>query len=127
VNRFCCSSISTSFLIREADLEGDECAHYSVQGGAEFDMVTSLGGSVIGFEFKHGDVPRITRSMRDAADDVQARRVLLVYPGAESCVLDEVERFVALAWRDLPSLRDRIAWSALPRGLIADYGGPGSS
>jgi uncharacterized protein len=95
-------------LIREVGLDGEDCFHYSVQGGAELDMVTSLGGSVFGFEFKRGDVPTITRSMRDAAEDLQAKRVFVIYPGPDTFTLDPAERFIAVAWRDLATLRTRM-------------------
>lgn len=96
-------------LIREAEVDGEDCFHYSVQGGAELDMVTSLGGSVFGFEFKHGDVPTITRSMREAAEDLKVRRVFVIYPGPDTFALDPDERFVAVAWRDIATLRTRMA------------------
>ncbi len=62
-----------------------------------------------GFEFKHSDVPQITRSMREAAQDLKLTRVFLVYPGPETFPLDESDRFIAAAWKDLPNLRSRLA------------------
>jgi hypothetical protein len=71
------------------------------------DLVTTVGGAVFGFEFKHNDVPAITKSMRTAADDLGAKRVFVLYPGSETFALDGSERFVALAWRDLDQFRSR--------------------
>jgi uncharacterized protein len=105
---FSWESFCLEHLIHEADLRGEDCFYYTVQGGAELDLVTTVGGSVFGFEFKHGDTPAITKSMRVAADDLKAKRVFQIYPGPDTFALDESERFVAVAWRDLPTLRQTL-------------------
>jgi hypothetical protein len=106
---FSWESFCLEHLIQEAGLVGEDCFHYSVQGGAELDLVTTLGGDVLGFEFKHNDIPSITNSMRAAAEDLKVKRVFQVYPGPDTFALDTSGRFIALAWRDLPSLRSRMA------------------
>lgn len=105
---FSWESFCLEHLIHETRLSGEDWFHYSVQGGAELDVVTSVGGSVYGFEFKHTDAPRVTRSMRDAAEDLGVKRVFVVYPGPDTFALDESERFVAVGWRDLPGVRPRL-------------------
>ncbi len=105
---FSWESFCIEHLIHEAGLVGEECFHYSVQGGSEIELVASVGGAVYGFDCKHGDVPRITKSMREVAEDLKARRVFEIYPGPDTFALDESGRFVALAWRDLASLRSRM-------------------
>jgi hypothetical protein len=47
--------------------------------------------------------------MRIAADDLGAKRVFVLYPGPDTFALDNSERFVALAWRDLAQFRSRFA------------------
>ena len=106
---FSWESFCLEHLIPEAGLAGEDCFYYSVQGGAELDMLTTLGGSLFGFEFKHGDAPQITKSMREAAQDLQVKRVFEIYPGPDTFALDEAERFVAVAWRDLSGLRSRMS------------------
>lgn len=106
---FSWESFCLEHLIHEVGLQSDDCYYYSVQGGAELDLVTTVGGSVFGFEFKHGDAPRITKSMREAADDLNVKRVFVVYPGPATFFLDESESFVAVAWRDLPTLQSRLS------------------
>lgn len=101
---FSWESFCLEHLIHEAGLEGDDCFYYSVQGGAEMDVVASIGGSSFGFEFKHSDRPEITNSMRVSAADLTLKRVFEVYPGLDTFDLDESGRFVAVAWRDLPGL-----------------------
>lgn len=51
----------------------------------------------------------MTRSMREAADDLKAKRVFVIYPGSDTFPLDSAERFVAVAWRDLTKLRALIS------------------
>ncbi|HTI70493.1 MAG TPA: ATP-binding protein [Candidatus Limnocylindria bacterium] len=105
---FSWESFCLEHLIREADLAEEDCFHYSVQGGAELDMVTIKNGSRFGFEFKHNDTPRLTKSMFDAAEDLQVKRVFQIYPGPDTFPLDDGGRFFAVAWRDLASLRSRM-------------------
>ena len=47
--------------------------------------------------------------MRVAADDLKAKRVFQIYPGPDTFALDEAEQFIAVAWRDLSSLRSRMS------------------
>jgi predicted AAA+ superfamily ATPase len=105
---FSWESFCLEHLIHEAGLRAEDSFYYTVQGGAELDLVTTVGGLVFGFEFKHSDTPGITKSMRVAADDVKAKRVFEIYPGPDTFALDEAERFVAVAWRDLSNLRSRM-------------------
>jgi uncharacterized protein len=104
---FSWESFCLEHLIHEGGLNGEDCFHYSVQGGAELDVVTTLGGSCFGFEFKHCDAPQVTKSMRDASMDLGVKRTFLVYPGTDTFPLDTSNHFIAIAWRDLgilPSL-----------------------
>jgi predicted AAA+ superfamily ATPase len=103
---FSWESFCLEHLIHEASISGEDCFYYTVQGGAELDLVTTVGGSVFGFEFKHCDAPSITKSMRVAAEDLGAKRVFEIYPGPDTFALDESERFLAVAWRDLSTLRE---------------------
>jgi uncharacterized protein len=104
---FSWESFCIEHLIHDAGLAGEDCFHYSVQGGAEIEFVTNLGGEVYGFDCKHGDVPKVTKTMREVAQDLALKRLFAVYPGEESFVMDSSERFVAIAWRDLNNFRTR--------------------
>ncbi|MGA2657595.1 MAG: DUF4143 domain-containing protein [Verrucomicrobiota bacterium] len=105
---FSWESFCLEHLIHEARLEGEDCFHYSVQSGAEMDLVLSLGGKTFGFEFKHAAVPAISKSMRAAADDLELKRVFVLYPGPDTFPLNEGDRFIAVAWRDLASIRTKM-------------------
>ena len=101
-------SFCIEHLIHEAGLAEEDCFHYSVQSGAELDLVTTANGARFGFEFKHNDVPRITKSMHEAAADLGVKRVFQIYPGAETYEMDPAGQFVAVAWKDLANLRSRL-------------------
>jgi len=105
---FSWESFCLEHLLHEADMDGENCFYYTVQGGAELDLVAMSGGCVFGFEFKHSDTPSITKSMRVAAEDLKAKRVFVIYPGPDTFALDQAGRFVAVAWRDLSNLRPRM-------------------
>ena len=92
-------------LIQQAGIAGEDCFHYSVQSGSELDLVAVHQGTLVGFEFKHSDAPRLTSSMSVAATDLGIRRVYVVYPGPDTFAMDEERRFVALAWRDVGRLQ----------------------
>jgi hypothetical protein len=47
--------------------------------------------------------------MRVAAEDLKAKRIFEVYPGFDTYPMDESERFLAVAWKDLSKLRSFIA------------------
>ena len=47
-------------------------------------MMVLWHGRRIGFEFKFGDAPGITKSMRVAMADLKLDRLLVVVPGKES-------------------------------------------
>jgi uncharacterized protein len=104
---FSWESFCVEHLIHDAGLQGEDCFHYSVQGGAEIELVTSLGGAVYGFDCKHGDVPKVTKTMREVAQDLAMKRLFAVYPGEDTFAMDSSERFVAMAWRDLINFRTR--------------------
>jgi predicted AAA+ superfamily ATPase len=105
---FSWESFCLEHLIHEAGIAEEDCFHYSVQSGAEMDLVLRCGGTTFGLEFKHGAVPVISKSMRVAADDLELKRVFILYPGLDTFPLDEAERFIAVAWRDLASIRTRM-------------------
>jgi len=105
---FSWESFCLDHLIREGGLPADSCFHYSVQSGAELDLVVQHAGRTLGFEFKHSDVPQISPSARAAAADVEASRVFFVYPGPATFPMDPDSRYWALAWRDISTLQNLV-------------------
>jgi len=54
-------------------------------------------GKGFGFEFKFGDAPRTTKSMRAALHDLQLARLFVVYPGDKDYALNDNIEAIQLA------------------------------
>jgi len=80
---------------------------WATHGGAELDLLVTVGGRRCGFEFKVGEAAGSTRSMRVAFADLRLAHLWIVYPGSDAYEIDE--RISVLPLRDVPALRDRIA------------------
>lgn len=59
----------------------DQAYFWATHQGAELDLLMIKGSNRIGVEFKRTDVPKVTKSMRIAIDDLQLNRLYVVYPG----------------------------------------------
>lgn len=57
-----------------------EVHFWATQSGVELDLLATVAGSPIGFEFKISDAPTLTRSMTIARDDLGLRRLFVVAP-----------------------------------------------
>ena len=73
-------------------------------------MLATIGGRRHGFEFKYGDAPGTTRSMRVALEDLALEHLWVVYPGDEQYALDK--RITALPVRDMVAWAQRFASGA---------------
>lgn len=63
--------------------------YWATHGGAELDLLVTIGGRRHGFEFKYSDAPGTTRSMRVALGDLALEHLWVVYPGDEQYALDK--------------------------------------
>jgi predicted AAA+ superfamily ATPase len=84
----------------------EECFTWSVQGGAEVDLIITKPGGVIGFEFKAGDAPRGTPSMITALAELPLTKLFVIYPGSTDYVLDE--RLEVVGFPNLSQLAQKI-------------------
>ena len=73
--------------------------YWATHGGAELDLLATIGGQRHGFEFKYSDAPGTTRSMRVALCDLALEHLWVVYPGDERYALDK--RITALPVGDV--------------------------
>ena len=69
-------------------LETREAYFWATHGGAELDLLVTVGGKRYGFEFKYSDAPGRTRSMAVALHDLGLERLFVIYPGAREYELD---------------------------------------
>ena len=70
-----------------ARLPHDDCYFWATQSGAELDLLTTISGRRVGFEFKVGDAPKLTRSMAVARQDLDIDRLFVVAPVAKPYTL----------------------------------------
>ena len=62
---------------------------WATQSGAELDLLTTIRGKKVGFEFKVADAPTLTRSMTIAMQDLGLDRLVVVSPACRSYRLAE--------------------------------------
>jgi len=65
-----------------------EAYFYAVHGGVELDLFLP-GKTRLGVEFKRQDAPKVTKSMRQAINDLDLETLWIVYPGTRAFQLDE--------------------------------------
>ncbi len=69
---------------------GDSDAYFwATHAGAELDLLLVRGEKRWGFEFKAGEAPTATKSMRVALSDLRLNRLWVIYPGKERYPLDQ--------------------------------------
>ena len=79
---------------------GDRDAFYwATYAGAELDLVIGSGTRRWGFEFKCTDVPKMTKSMWSALEELKLAHIWVVYPGKETFKIQD--KVTALGIGDL--------------------------
>lgn len=76
-------------IIRQNCASPEECYFWGTQGGAELDLLIMKNGKRHGYEFKYTDSPKITPSMKIAAQDLKLDHLYVVYPGEHTFQLAE--------------------------------------
>jgi len=89
-------------IVSLTNARDEECFTWSVQSGPEVDLVLTKRTGLFGFEFKAGDAPQRTKSMRAAVDELQLTKLFVIYPGEMSYALDE--RIDAIGFKKLADL-----------------------
>lgn len=69
---------------------------WATHSGAEVDLLWEAGGARFGVEFKYGDAPKLTRSMRSALDDLGLESLQVVVPAGRRYQLTESVEVVPL-------------------------------
>lgn len=70
-------------IIQKYGSDPGQCYFWSAYGRAELDLMILSGSRRMGFEIKHTDTPRITRSLQVAREDLDIDNIRIVYPGKE--------------------------------------------
>lgn len=76
-------------VVAHLRLAEEECYTWSVQSGAEIDLVFRRGGQLYGIEFKHAEAPRTTRSFTMAFEALQLKAAAIVHRGPKTWRLAE--------------------------------------
>lgn len=84
-------------------LDAGDAYFWATHSGAELDLLLTIGGRRIGFEFKYGDAPGRTRSMISALHDLKLKRLFIVYPGDQDYEIDD--KIAVLSIDRVPELR----------------------
>lgn len=84
-------------VIARLGVRRERCFFWSTFQGAEVDLVVNLGGRLVGFEIKRTSVPKITKSMRIAVEDLKLARLDVIYDGTETYPMGDRIRAVPLA------------------------------
>jgi predicted AAA+ superfamily ATPase len=83
-------------------LDDSEVYFWATHGGAELDLMVHTSRGRIGYEFKWGDAPRATRSMRVAVESLGLEHLYVVHPGMQRYAIDD--RIEALPLDLVPGL-----------------------
>jgi hypothetical protein len=84
--------------------------YWSLHSGAEIDLLLTLRGQRIGFEFKYADAPRLTKSLHSARTTLNLDWTYVVVPNRGSRAIEyplEPRTWVV----DLPSLAHRLGFA----------------
>ena len=83
-------------VIRMNRATSQEAYFWSTHSEAELDLLIIKGQKRIGYEFKYGDSPRLTKSMQIAMTDLKLDQLLVVFPGKDSYPLAKNVRAIGL-------------------------------
>ncbi len=76
-------------IIRTLHARAEECYFWATQANAELDLLIVKDGKRLGFEFKYTDMPKVTKSMRIALDNLKLDRLAILYPGDKIFKVDD--------------------------------------
>ncbi len=68
-------------VIRHHEATEGEYYFWATQGDAELDLLIIKNGKRLGFEFKYTDMPKVTKSMNIAMEDLKLDRLFVIFPG----------------------------------------------
>ena len=66
-----------------AAVDPDEAFYWATHAGAELDLLLVKDGRRVGVEFKRGDAPKLTLSMKTAIADLELDHLAIIYPGSQ--------------------------------------------
>jgi predicted AAA+ superfamily ATPase len=91
-------------VVRSLGLSEEQLFTWSVQSGAEIDLVFISIGKLFGVEFKNSEAPRTTRSFTMAFEELGLAAAAIVHPGSKTYEL--ADRRWAVSIQHLERLKD---------------------
>jgi predicted AAA+ superfamily ATPase len=76
-------------IISSHAISAESCFYWSTQTQAELDLLIMMYGKRVGFEIKYMDAPKVTKSMKNALEDLKLDHLIVVYPGDKAFPLAE--------------------------------------
>jgi uncharacterized protein len=76
-------------VLNAFDLKEDEAYFWAAHTGAELDLVFQKKDRLCGVEIKFSEVPKITRSIRSAIEELGLEHVYIVFPGNDLYPMDD--------------------------------------
>ena len=80
-------SVALEEMIRLHGADEDEVYFWAVHQQAELDLLIVRGSQKLGFEFKYGSAPGMTRSLGRARELLALDSITVVYPGDKDYAL----------------------------------------
>lgn len=91
-------------VISALRLSEEQCYTWSLQSGAEIDLVFRAKGKLYGIEFKHAEAPRTTRSFTQAFEELNLDAAAIVHTGPKTWELAPNRHAVSI--ENLPQLAE---------------------
>lgn len=76
-------------IIRHHEATEGEFFFWASHAHAELDLLIIKNGKRLGFEFKYTDMPKVSKSMRIAMEDLKLDKLTVIFPGKENFPLAE--------------------------------------
>jgi len=71
-------------FIRLSGIERKNFYFWATHSGAELDLFWKIGGQNYGAEFKYSDAPTMTKSLYSAIENLNLKKVWVIYPGKQT-------------------------------------------
>ncbi len=89
-------------VIHFENVKTEDCYFWATHSDAELDLLILKDGKRLGYEFKFSEVPKISKSMRIAQEDLKLDALTIIYPGSHDYPLEkniQVKSIAGLAER----------------------------
>ena len=83
-------------IIRHTNATPDECYFWATQSNAKLDLLIVKNGKRIGYNIQYAGVPKMSRALTVALDDLKLDFMTVIYPGEEEIALYGPVRAVSL-------------------------------